>query len=454
MEREQVILIASSASAPALASDLHSTFLPKYADSPENIQLLLQNPLHDVRGMFVVCDKDNTDFIAMVQLGISTCPGLPMYLIDTHQTLKQLGVDKTSISRMGISGVFEQSIDFVGMTRVLDPLLKEFEKPAGLSTMITESHQDFIPIHARHFLSGSEAMFDIFVKLSADKFVKISQAGQKIEAKRISNYIKKGVETFYLKKESQRAYINYCDFVATNIRLSQSLPDALKVSQSLHLGDQISGLVESGVLDSEQLNMAAGFVEAVNELATRIAPKGSPAFNAFLNDISTYSHGVAVTMLSVVIAREFEFEDLAIAERVGLAAMFHDLGMKLLPEPLRDKTVAQMSDEELQQYHSHPVLGADELEGIPYVHESVIEGVRYHHVRKDDSGFPEDVPFSEASLVAQIVGISDEIVHAIEECKRNESDLQEFFEISTAPGFSNHLTKTVHSVLFRFKNQM
>lgn len=453
MEREQVILISTSTCAPALASDSYCPFLPKYASSLENAKLLLNNPLHDVRAMFISCEPGDSDFVKMIRLGITSCPGMPLYLIDKNNLLEKLGINNESRIRMGITGVFNEDLDFSQMTQALDPLLQDYQpETVEDSSSLIKNSAEYIPLNAQHFLSSSKSLFDVYVKLGGDKFVKISQAGQKVEVKRITNYLKKGVKTFYLSKNAQKSYIHYCDYVATKIRLSHSLPESLKISQSLHLGDQIAGLLESEVFNAEQLNMAAGFVESVNDLVSRIAPKGSLAFNTFLEDIKSYSHGVATTMLATVVAKEFDLEDLTITERVGLAAMFHDLGMKLLPETLREKNVNEMSIDELSLYHSHPQLGASELEETPYVHESVINAVRHHHVRKDSSGFPKEIPFSEASLIAQIVGASDEIVHALEVYKNSNSDLQKYFEENIANRFSNHLIKAIRQIFFESKN--
>ena len=459
MEREQVILISNGESSPPVPGDDQSTVLPKYASTPESMKLLLENPLHDVLGMFIECDNDDVRFINILQMVLNSRPGLPVYLLDPGGRLESLGLHLADLKKLGVHKVFEDTPTFMEMAKLVDPHLSDFDKESAL--LVASLNQDvegsvsdldnseFREISARHFLSGSEALFDIYVRLPGGKHVKITQAGQALDGKRISNYLKKGVKHFYLQKEAQKTYLKYCNHLAARIRMSDNFPDTIKTAQSLHAGDQLTNIIDAEILSDEHLMAAAEFVNSVNDLAANIAPKGSAAFTAFLNDADTYTHGVATTMMASIVAKELEFENQTITERIGLAALFHDLGMKLLPENLRGVSDEnELSLVEKAQYRTHPELGAKELAEIPYLHESVIQAVAHHHVRKDSLGFPIDVPFANISLMAQIIGVSDEIVHAVEHCKKTGDNFHDYMEQNVLAFFSNHLAKAVRKILF------
>jgi anti-anti-sigma factor len=105
-----------------------------------------------------------------------------------------------------------------------------------------------------------------------------------------------------------------------------------------------------------------------------------------------------------------------LAEKLGLerkriqpivyGAILHDVGMiaTLADATLQD--TVNLSEEELQQVHNHPAVGADILAALGF-EEDCVATVRQHHERYDGGGYPDGLSGAEIHLGARMVAIAD-----------------------------------------------
>jgi HD-GYP domain-containing protein (c-di-GMP phosphodiesterase class II) len=89
-------------------------------------------------------------------------------------------------------------------------------------------------------------------------------------------------------------------------------------------------------------------------------------------------------------------------ERVGLAALLHDVGID--PEPLRRP--ATLTREERQELERHPRRSAELLDGLG-VDDQTLALVQQHHVRFDGTGYPALDSDQDRHPLAGLVGIAD-----------------------------------------------
>jgi putative nucleotidyltransferase with HDIG domain len=102
----------------------------------------------------------------------------------------------------------------------------------------------------------------------------------------------------------------------------------------------------------------------------------------------TFSHSVNVSVLSMLIADRMGLRKSDVA-RVGVAALFHDVGKTHIPREILDKPGA-LSDEEWLLMERHPMLGALELSrvrSLRAVADPLFVSLQ-HHLRFDGRGYP------------------------------------------------------------------
>jgi HD-GYP domain-containing protein (c-di-GMP phosphodiesterase class II) len=100
-------------------------------------------------------------------------------------------------------------------------------------------------------------------------------------------------------------------------------------------------------------------------------------------------------------------------ERLGLAAMLHDIGKASIPLAVLDKA-GRLSDEERKLIETHPALGFEALDRTPGISREILDVVRHHHEYLDGSGYPDGLCGESISDLTRIVTISDIFAALIE----------------------------------------
>lgn len=122
--------------------------------------------------------------------------------------------------------------------------------------------------------------------------------------------------------------------------------------------------------------------------------------------IEDYSSLVKHSLVVSDIAREFckvlQLDPLEI-ERISLAGLLHDIGMRELDyKNLYHKK--KLLDDELRLLQQHPKIGAYLIQNIPFPYE-VYTLVLHHHERWDGSGYPNQLMGEDIPLGARLIHI-------------------------------------------------
>jgi putative nucleotidyltransferase with HDIG domain len=119
----------------------------------------------------------------------------------------------------------------------------------------------------------------------------------------------------------------------------------------------------------------------------------------------TYQHCLLVAGVSADFGLSLGFgaQDM---ERLGLAAMLHDIGKANIPLAVLDKR-GRLNDEERTLIETHPVIGFDALDNCSGISSEILDVVRHHHEYLDGSGYPDGLCGESISDLTRIVTISD-----------------------------------------------
>ena len=121
-------------------------------------------------------------------------------------------------------------------------------------------------------------------------------------------------------------------------------------------------------------------------------------------DENTSLHSQRVSDYSVMIAREFGFDDKE-CENLKKAALLHDIGKIGIPDKVLNKP-DKLDDKEYEIMKSHVTRGAKILKDFTLV-EHAIEGTLYHHERYDGKGYPQGLSGEAIPLYGRIIGVAD-----------------------------------------------
>ncbi|NOS78771.1 MAG: DUF3391 domain-containing protein [Nitrospira sp.] len=185
-----------------------------------------------------------------------------------------------------------------------------------------------------------------------------------------------------------------------------------QLEQAVH--SVFSSISEQGSVDPQ---LAAEAVQEVS-IVTRTLPN-SAIFMALsqqrAGDSSLSQHALSTCTLALVVGQSFGYNPLELQE-LALAALLHDIGLLQVPAPIIQRsanTSHPLSRQDRQLLQSHPQLGILALERQGGFETKVLQMIREHHLRLDDSGYPQGAKgefTSERSRILMIADYYDELI--------------------------------------------
>lgn len=121
-------------------------------------------------------------------------------------------------------------------------------------------------------------------------------------------------------------------------------------------------------------------------------------------DTYTSGHATRVQELSIKLANSINLKKHVI-NNISTAALLHDIGKVGINDSILNKP-DRLTDSEYEEIKKHPILGAEIINGINFLKDSV-DIVLYHHERYDGKGYPKGISGEKIPLEACIVSIAD-----------------------------------------------
>lgn len=119
------------------------------------------------------------------------------------------------------------------------------------------------------------------------------------------------------------------------------------------------------------------------------------------------SHALNVCIMSSIIGREMGLSPEEL-HMLGLGALFHDMGKRLLPMKVKFHSTGITMEPDPESIKLHPEKGKELMAKFKDFPRQSLEAIIQHHERLDGSGYPEGLSNEQISLFAQIVMVADE----------------------------------------------
>ncbi len=123
-----------------------------------------------------------------------------------------------------------------------------------------------------------------------------------------------------------------------------------------------------------------------------------------IRDPYTAGHHSRTALLAAAIAARLGLDEERI-EGIRIAAQIHDLGNIYVPAEILNRA-GRLTPEETRLVQSHPQVGVDILDGIPFpwpIQQTILQ----HHERLDGSGYPHGLHDEAIILEARIVAVAE-----------------------------------------------
>ncbi len=435
----------------------------RFASTGKDAQSLISSSKDPFYGIFVNPLVAQPSGLSVVRCAFSHRPATPIYMILDEQT--QLPFSPQDLRGIGVRNVLKKPMTLKDMLELVSPILIQFDvkkalenAPKTKETIGTELIVDdpaFISIRSNEFLSGTQSLFDVYVRLKSGRYLKLLQAGDAFSADRLQVYLNKGVANFYIRKEVQQTYLEYCDHLTSALIKHEKAPIELKTSQTLNLGEETMKFLRAYGISDKNLNYAAKFVKNVHDLTEQLNLRQQSVFDQFLSNIAAFEHGAGTCVLASLLAQELEIQMSQPVQIVGLASFFHDIGLFQLPENFwpenfSSEDSSQLTPDDKNIFQTHPERGAMILRGVRGIPSAASQAIEQHHMRIHGPSFPESLHSIKISRVAEMVGICDEFQRRILKTAEAETytNLRPEMERKIFPCFSRQIVYAFRSAFF------
>lgn len=270
------------------------------------------------------------------------------------------------------------------------------------------------PLPLDEVLAKAQVLMDYYVKLSANKFIKVAKAGTSTPVDSILRYKTKNLPCVYVRIEDYLAYIRETIDRAGSMASVSGLSGGARLSL---LQDAMSAVYREAEIigfDDEVLKHAKLVHHGT---MTYIAER--PALGEIVAKFTEFSekgtkHAMMVSVVSTMLGVAHGWTLPATLEKLALGGLLHDVGKLKVPKTILDKPYERMSGDERLIYASHCEVGRQMLQMAKVVHDDVGLIVFQHHERSDGSGFPQGLKDHQIFPLARIVGLANELTKRVE----------------------------------------
>jgi HD-GYP domain-containing protein (c-di-GMP phosphodiesterase class II) len=138
------------------------------------------------------------------------------------------------------------------------------------------------------------------------------------------------------------------------------------------------------------------------------------------NYIYHINHSVNSTIIALIGAVELKFTEEELND-LGIAGLFHDIGMRKIPDNIINKK-EKLTEDEYESIKNHPVFAYKALasfkeapsleeshEGKNLFSQNTLEAILQHHEQNGGNGYPQKLKSEKINRLAKILSISDAI---------------------------------------------
>lgn len=269
-------------------------------------------------------------------------------------------------------------------------------------------------------MAGNQFEFEIFLRLSDAKYVKVVSRGDVFDGEKYSHFLGKGIKHLYIPKNEFIQYLgamaNCLHSLAANdaVQLSEALSASTKIYESLRAGMSSIGITpETQRIMKLTVNLAARSIEK--------NPKLHDLFLALSQNQDCFQawHSIALCYVSCKLSSLMTWDSQNTHYKLALAGMLHDVALRrpewALFENESDLTKAGLNEEELLAYRRHPILAGELAKQLDDFPGDVDYIIAQHHELPDGSGFPAGVNHTKISPLSSLFIVSHDICHRLYE---------------------------------------
>jgi response regulator RpfG family c-di-GMP phosphodiesterase len=291
---------------------------------------------------------------------------------------------------------------------LMSVLTQAREAKAPQEVVISEPLQDFCRIGIDQFISGKTIKFEIFIRLSEGKYLKVAHTGEDIDLARIRAYKSKGVDFLYIRKHDFAEYVGFSLNLSRAVKNNQAISREKKIEIAKHTNAVILENVFVNGINRESFDHAKEITENTVSLLSESPESFDILASLRATGDTLYAHSLGVSLYSTILAKRVGWNMPTTIFKISLAGLFHDVGLKEIDRDVVEKKVTDLTVEEVKRLETHSAGSARILGSIPSISSEILQAVLQHHESGDGRGYPSRLTKNKIIPMARLISVADE----------------------------------------------
>jgi hypothetical protein len=340
-----------------------------------------------------------TGGLDLIRLARKLRPATPIFLLQGAG--QKRAFSDYEMRRLAIQGIVQKDHLAEGVKSVFDSCGQEiFRHTRAAGHASVSDDRQYIAVPATDFLTGTPSSFDIYLSLPSGRYLRLVEAKETFPPQRALDYISKGVTHFYLSRSGQEKNLTYCNLLSGSLPGNPGVSFEVKATHAFNQAQRVIEITKQEGVTAGAFDQAQEFLTGVEGLIEDYKLDRETAIRGVLENARFYDHAVAICIFAGLLTVPLRIETSESVRTVGLASLFHDVGLYQLG--LAHENATQMNEDERKKFAEHAAIGAKVLENNDLFDPVCAQAVAQHHLRRNQAGSPEIQP------IAELIGISEE----------------------------------------------
>ncbi len=251
--------------------------------------------------------------------------------------------------------------------------------------------------------------FDLFLE-QGDSMVLYAARGELFTPAHRERLAERGVERLYVRSSDKEEFERFVQDHLGDLLADESIAVEERSSVWFDVTSSLAREAFDRNLPKSLTNVRFSRIKRIlrDSLPFFARPEALRHLSSFVAEGGEYyHHGIGVMVLVAGIMNTVVTDDIDFMVGVCSGAILHDVGKLGLPEAVFEKHPDDLTSEELEILHSHPVMGVSRCAAVQLPQEA-LHCILFHHELENGSGFPSQAPGEVIPLHAKVVGMCDE----------------------------------------------
>lgn len=318
------------------------------------------------------------------------------------------------------------------------------------STSVNIKDDLFFSLKIDEFQRENPSIFDGYLRLQSNKYLKIVNAGQLLSEERLKNYKDKGTTHLYFRIQDRANYIQYINETLKTMLKNRKVSDDVKVSLIKSLSEKYIEEIHTAGIKEELIEEGKKICDNIYKSLTNMKNLEKTLRNYHDYSLTEASHSFLVAFFSSVICKTLGWNSITCQSCVIMGSFLHDVGKLKIPKLILNLKEENMNDVQKQIFQSHCDLGIELLMNNPQIPRAVLQIIHQHHERLDGFGYPQQLSGMKIFPLAKLVSMVDCFVSDMVNNKSTPKETINIFlkdEVKLKSFESKFLKAFIHSLI-------